>query len=137
MDCDDNVRAWNYNALTLRQISLRRSSVHASAKASEENAEQLAAKNAKYEDLHQKHETMKRENAEELDKKDRHHVQVGRSSLGSVSHVVCSRSSGHEGDDKGKSKYDNCLRNSRHDAAEQRTSPTPIWLENHTGRERS
>lgn len=44
--------------------------------ASEEREGQLAAKDARYEDLHQKHEAMKRDNVEELDKKDRHHVQV-------------------------------------------------------------
>lgn len=51
--------------------------VHACERqASEEREGQLAAKDARFEDLHQRHEAMKRENVEELDKKDRHHVQV-------------------------------------------------------------
>ncbi|CAM9454212.1 unnamed protein product, partial [Discosporangium mesarthrocarpum] len=44
--------------------------------AGEEKESQLAAKDARYEDLHQRHESMIRDNLEELDKKDRNHVQV-------------------------------------------------------------
>lgn len=42
----------------------------------EENEGQLAAKDARYDELYAKHEALKRENVEDLDKKDRHHVQV-------------------------------------------------------------
>lgn len=50
--------------------------IESNLQASEEREGQLSAKDARYEDLHQKHEIMKRDNVEELDKKDRHHVQV-------------------------------------------------------------
>ena len=39
---------------------------------------------ARYEELNQKHEALKRENVEELDKKDRHHVQVNKQ-IGQIS----------------------------------------------------
>lgn len=47
-----------------------------SQQAAEDNEGQQAAMESRYEDLNQKHEALKRENVEELDKKDRHHVQV-------------------------------------------------------------
>ena len=33
---------------------------------------------SRFEDLNQKHEALKKENVEDLDKKDRHHVQVNQ-----------------------------------------------------------
>ncbi|CAM9388939.1 unnamed protein product, partial [Hapterophycus canaliculatus] len=47
-----------------------------SPQAAEDNEGQLAAKDARFDELFSKHEALKRENVEELDKKDRHHVQV-------------------------------------------------------------
>lgn len=46
------------------------------AQVAEDNEGQLAAKDARYDELYAKHEALKRENVEDLDKKDRHHVQV-------------------------------------------------------------
>lgn len=45
-------------------------------KVAEDNEGQLAAKDARFDELYGKHEALKRENVEDLDKKDRHHVQV-------------------------------------------------------------
>lgn len=56
--------------------------MRARGQACEESEAQLAAKDSRFEDLHQKHEALKRENVEELDKKDRHHVQVHKTLLG-------------------------------------------------------
>lgn len=47
-----------------------------SPQVAEDNDGQLAAKDARFDELFSKHEALKRENVEELDKKDRHHVQV-------------------------------------------------------------
>lgn len=50
-------------------------------KVSEDNEGKLAAKDARFDELYAKHEALKRENVEALDKKDRHHVQVKHAAL--------------------------------------------------------
>lgn len=55
---------------------MRRVPVTRSHKVSEDNEGKLAAKDARFDELYAKHEALKRENVEALDKKDRHHVQV-------------------------------------------------------------
>ena len=52
--------------------------------AGDDNEGRQAAMEARYEELNQKHEALKRENVEELDKKDRHHVQVNEQ-IGQIS----------------------------------------------------